>query len=136
MASMPLMHSQVVNHLNWKIKRYIMYYYISTNTYHVISQHIFGNGIVFAFVHVVILVLCFHLFFSNKCEFPRAWILSLMKDNIEYAEVQFFVSHFLPQAAHLRERGKIVLNCMSSDSHVSRTAIAYSKNPHIRAFIY
>ncbi|XP_065071238.1 RRP12-like protein [Rhopilema esculentum] len=41
---------------------------------------------------------------DKKCDFPRAWMLSLIKDNIEGAELQFFISHFLPTLAHLRER--------------------------------
>ena len=32
-------------------------------------------------------------------------MLPLLKDNIEYAELQFFVDHFLPTIAHLREKG-------------------------------
>lgn len=84
------------------------------------------ESLFFVFFHVVIPISCVHLFFSKKCEFPRAWILSLMKDNIENAEVQFFVSHFLPQAAHLRERGKIIFvsKCLLLVSYYSGTTRA------------
>ena len=33
-------------------------------------------------------------------------MLPLLKDNIENAELQYFVDHFLPILAHLREKGR------------------------------
>lgn len=45
--------------------------------------------------------------FSNVCEFHRAWMLPLMKDCIKSTELQYFISHFLPMAAQLRQKGKL-----------------------------
>ena len=44
--------------------------------------------------------------FSGKCEFPRAWLLPLMKDSIQETELQYFISELLPVAAKLRQKGK------------------------------
>ena len=37
-------------------------------------------------------------------DFPRSWVLPLLKDNIERTELTFFVAQFLPLARKLRER--------------------------------
>ena len=48
--------------------------------------------------------------FSDVCEFPRAWLLPVMKDNIQNSELKFFISHFLPIAANLRQKGKKIVD--------------------------
>jgi len=37
-------------------------------------------------------------------DFPRSWLLPLLKDNIEKTELAYFVSQFLPLARKLKER--------------------------------
>ncbi len=41
---------------------------------------------------------------ETKYDFPRSWLLPLLKDNIEGTELAYFVTHFLPLAKKLRER--------------------------------
>lgn len=43
--------------------------------------------------------------FSNECQFPRAWMLPIMKDTIRETELQYFIDEMLPAAAHLRSKG-------------------------------
>lgn len=42
---------------------------------------------------------------NPECQFPRAWLLPIMKDHIKETELQYFVDEFLPIAAHLRQKG-------------------------------
>ncbi|XP_047128483.2 RRP12-like protein isoform X1 [Hydra vulgaris] len=41
---------------------------------------------------------------DDVCQFPRAWLLPVMKDNIQNSELKFFISYFLPMAAKLRQK--------------------------------
>ncbi|XP_066913339.1 RRP12-like protein [Clytia hemisphaerica] len=43
---------------------------------------------------------------SSDCQFPRAWLLPIMKDSIKQTELQYFIDEFLPVAAHLKRRGE------------------------------
>lgn len=36
-----------------------------------------------------------------QTEFPRAWLLPLLRDHVRGAPLAFFTAHFLPMAAHL-----------------------------------
>lgn len=37
-------------------------------------------------------------------QFPNAWLLPVMKDHIEATSLQYFISHFLPMAAQIRQK--------------------------------
>lgn len=41
---------------------------------------------------------------NDVCQFPTAWLLPVMKVNIENTSLQFFISHFLPMAAQVRQK--------------------------------
>ena len=52
------------------------------------------------------------VFFSDDYNFPRSWMIPVIRDNVYNTELGFFTSYFLPLAAKFRQRGKIiVLNC-------------------------
>jgi len=38
------------------------------------------------------------------CQFPTAWLLPVLKDHIENTELKYFVTHFLPMAAQVRQK--------------------------------
>lgn len=44
--------------------------------------------------------------YSENCEFPRAWLLPVMKDNIKDTELKYFFDVLLPLAAELRTKGE------------------------------
>ena len=41
-------------------------------------------------------------------EFPRSWLLPVLRDNIRETELGFFTSYFLPLAAKLRSRAAVL----------------------------
>ncbi|KAL4231185.1 pre-rRNA processing protein [Mactra antiquata] len=41
---------------------------------------------------------------SDDLDFPRSWLLPVIRDNVQEAELGFFSSYFLPLAAKLRQR--------------------------------
>ena len=49
-------------------------------------------------------MVCFNDF-SSDCQFPRGWLLPIMKESIKETELQYFIDEFLPVAAHLKQRG-------------------------------
>ena len=51
------------------------------------------------------LVYVYFCFSSSDCQFPRAWLLPIMKESIKETELQYFIDEFLPIAAHLKNRG-------------------------------
>jgi len=52
---------------------------------------------------------------DGKCEFPRAWLLPLMKDSIQETELQYFISELLPVAAKLRQKA---LQCKEASENL------------------
>jgi len=46
---------------------------------------------------------------SLSGEFPRSWILPLMKDQVQNTELGYFTEHMLPLAAALKGQGEEVL---------------------------
>jgi len=44
---------------------------------------------------------------DDVCEFPRAWLLPIMKEYVQKTEMQYFISHLLPISAKLREKSLI-----------------------------
>ncbi|KAL5020867.1 hypothetical protein ScPMuIL_000022 [Solemya velum] len=42
----------------------------------------------------------------DDTNFPRSWLLPLLRDNIQETELDFFTSYFLPLAARLRQRAQ------------------------------
>ena len=51
-------------------------------------------------------VLTYCLHFSDDLDFPRSWLLPVIRDNVMETELGFFTSYFLPLAARLRLRGE------------------------------
>lgn len=45
-------------------------------------------------------------FFSDDYNFPRSWMIPVIRDNVCNTELGFFASYFLPLAAKFRQRGK------------------------------
>ncbi len=43
--------------------------------------------------------------FSDDYDFPRSWLLPVLRNNIQQTELGFFTQYFLPLAAKLRTRG-------------------------------
>ncbi len=43
--------------------------------------------------------------FSDDYDFPRSWLLPVLRSNIQQTELGFFTQYFLPLAAKLRTRG-------------------------------
>jgi len=43
--------------------------------------------------------------YSDDLEFPRSWLLPVIRDNVQETELAFFTAYFLPLAAKLRQRG-------------------------------
>merc|ERR1711962_126480 len=41
---------------------------------------------------------------DEVCQFPNAWLLPVIKDHIQSTELGFFISHFLPMAAQVRQK--------------------------------
>ncbi|XP_045190399.2 RRP12-like protein [Mercenaria mercenaria] len=41
---------------------------------------------------------------SDDLDFPRSWLLPVIRDNVQETELGFFISYFLPLAAKLRQR--------------------------------
>lgn len=39
-------------------------------------------------------------------DFPRSWLLPVLRDNVQGARLGFFTSYFLPLAATLKSRGE------------------------------
>ena len=54
---------------------------------------------------------------SVSHDFPRSWMLPVMKEYIENTELAYFTEAMLPLAARLRTKGGCVLSC---DNHVLR----------------
>jgi len=44
--------------------------------------------------------------FSDDLDFPRSWLLPVIRDNVQETELAFFTSYFLPLAVKLRQRCK------------------------------
>ena len=63
-------------------------------------------------------------------------MLPLLKDNIEGAELQYFVDHFLPILAHLREKGRKFLGVIILLYKWINEFILFhiSRNPFIMAY--
>lgn len=45
-------------------------------------------------------------FCSNACEFPRSWLLPVMRDHVRGTEMIFFFEYFVPLADKLRGKGE------------------------------
>ena len=43
---------------------------------------------------------------SDDYDFPRSWLLPVLRSNIRETELAFFASYFLPLAARLRTKGE------------------------------
>ena len=42
---------------------------------------------------------------SDNMDFPRSWLLPLMRQSVKDTELGFFASYFLPLASKLRTKG-------------------------------
>lgn len=43
-------------------------------------------------------------FYRDNYEFPRSWLLPVIRDNLSDTELAFFTTYFLPLAAKLRTK--------------------------------
>ena len=47
---------------------------------------------------------------TNAFEFPRSWLLPVMRDHVRETEMMFFFENFLPLANTLRGKGKTLIS--------------------------
>ncbi|XP_041369339.1 RRP12-like protein [Gigantopelta aegis] len=55
---------------------------------------------------------------SDELEFPRSWLIPVLRDNIRETELGFFTSYFLPLAAAFRQKA---LQCPDGQSVAAKT---------------
>lgn len=55
---------------------------------------------------------------SGSHDFPRSWMLPVMKEHIECTELAYFTQAMLPLAAQLRAKGGYIGTRLSADFHV------------------
>lgn len=59
--------------------------------------------------HGVLISLCWFLwvidFFSDDLEFPRSWLIPVIRDNVKNTQLAYFASYFLPLSSMLQQRG-------------------------------
>lgn len=48
------------------------------------------------------------LFLSDDLEFPRSWLIPVIRDHVKNTRLAFFTSYFLPLASTLKKKGKCV----------------------------
>lgn len=46
------------------------------------------------------------LFLSDDLEFPRSWLIPVIRDHVKNTQLAFFTSYFLPLASTLKQKGK------------------------------
>ena len=49
------------------------------------------------------------LFRGGPCNFPRSWLLPVLKDNVKDTELKYFFDVMLPLSANLRNKGNIIV---------------------------
>lgn len=47
-------------------------------------------------------------FLSDDLEFPRSWLIPVVRDHVRNTRIAFFTSYFLPLASTLKQKGKCV----------------------------
>lgn len=52
---------------------------------------------------------------GGPCNFPRSWLLPVLKDNVRDTELKYFFDVMLPLAANLRTKGNLTRNNGVSD---------------------
>lgn len=56
------------------------------------------------------MLLFFFLFFKrDDLEFPRSWMVPVIRDHVKNTHLAFFISYFIPLASTLKQRGKCVM---------------------------
>ena len=46
---------------------------------------------------------------SGACNFPRSWLLPVLKDNVKDTELKYFFDVMLPLSANLRTKGRFAI---------------------------
>ena len=44
--------------------------------------------------------------YRNSCEFPRSWLLPVMRDHVRETDMMFFFENLMPLSNAMREKGK------------------------------
>ena len=90
----------------------------------------------FVYTHTCILTIIICLWITDlfqprlcrggPCNFPRSWLLPVLKDNVKDTELKYFFDVMLPLSASLRNKGTVPLKklIMSRETRLSRLARA------------
>lgn len=49
---------------------------------------------------------------EENCNFPRSWLIPVIRDHVKNTELKFFASYFLPLAARLKNRATELTECV------------------------
>lgn len=69
-----------------------------------------------------------HCFTSDDLEFPRSWLVPVIRDHVKNTHLGFFTSYFLPLASTLKQRGE---KCVGAGVSVVLFFFFFSKDPFL-----
>lgn len=65
-------------------------------------------------------------FFRDDLEFPRSWLVPVIRDHVKNTHLGFFASYFLPLASTLKQRGKCVMLYLKWSSDFLKKIYVYN----------
>lgn len=63
---------------------------------------------------------------GGPCNFPRSWLLPVLKENVQDTELKYFFDVMLPLSANLRNKGTVHYSVVRDTSRFARSLFRFS----------